>query len=143
MGQRRPSSRQEKARGKSVSKTETQTPVAEKPRDKYSTQAIATALLDPTVSEMEEAEYQGSILPSLLIHRHVTQIISLHIGTSTNIKSSSMLQLRWGRERTLKYMLWQCKRQRARVETIGKRTSHATSLRMWNAAPTAILMELR
>lgn len=55
----RPSSRQEKTRRDTISKPQIQKPVAEAALDRYSTEAVAMALLDPNVSEQEEAEYQG------------------------------------------------------------------------------------
>jgi hypothetical protein len=48
-------------RGKSTSKPETEKTFAEHPMEWYSTEAIAKQLLDPIVSEVEEAEYQGSV----------------------------------------------------------------------------------
>ena len=51
--------------GKPTSKPETQKTSAEHALDWYSTETIAKQLLDPVVSEAEEAEYQGSVfLPS-------------------------------------------------------------------------------
>jgi phosphatidylinositol 3,5-bisphosphate 5-phosphatase len=49
--------------GKPTSKPETQKTSAEHTPDSYSTETIAKQLLDPVVSEVEEAEYQGSVFP--------------------------------------------------------------------------------
>lgn len=56
-----PEPNQKKARAKSVSRPEPKTPTVE-PLDKHSTEAVATALLDPYVSEEEEAEYQELVV---------------------------------------------------------------------------------
>ena len=56
-----PPSNQNKVHGKLTSKPETQKTSAEQTLDRYSTEAIAKQLLNPVVSEVEEAEYQGSV----------------------------------------------------------------------------------
>ncbi|KDR74148.1 hypothetical protein GALMADRAFT_71417 [Galerina marginata CBS 339.88] len=56
-----PLAHQKKIRGKSISRPEVKKPPAEPVLDKYSTGAVANALLNPTVSESEEIEYQGYI----------------------------------------------------------------------------------
>lgn len=50
--------------GKSTSKPATQKTLAERTLDWYSTETIAKQLLDPVVSEVEKAEYQGSVFSS-------------------------------------------------------------------------------
>jgi hypothetical protein len=62
-----PSSNQNKEHGKSISKPETQKTSAEHALDWYSTEAIAKQLLDPVVSEVEKAEYQGSAFLSRVL----------------------------------------------------------------------------
>jgi hypothetical protein len=54
-----PASRQKKIHGKPISKPQPKEVPAEPVLDKYSTEACAKAALDPSVSEAEEAEYQG------------------------------------------------------------------------------------
>ena len=54
-----PASRQKKIHGKSISKPPPKEIPAEPVLDKHSTEACANASLDPSVSEAEEAEYQG------------------------------------------------------------------------------------
>jgi len=49
-----------KIHGKAASRPETKKTTPHVPLDKHSTEAIAMQLLEPNVSESEEAEYQGS-----------------------------------------------------------------------------------
>ena len=51
-----------KSHGKAASRPETKKTTPHVPLDKHSTEAIATQLLEPNVSESEEAEYQGSAI---------------------------------------------------------------------------------
>ena len=55
----RQSTHEKKARGKSISKPEIKKPPQDKALNPRSTKAVALALLDPQVSEGEEAEYAG------------------------------------------------------------------------------------
>ena len=64
-----PSSNQNKLHGKSTSNLATQETSAEHTLDWYSTETIAKQLLDPVVSEVEKAEYQGSIFLSMGFHK--------------------------------------------------------------------------
>ncbi|TFK37658.1 SacI homology domain-containing protein [Crucibulum laeve] len=56
-----PTTSSKKSRGKSVSRIETKKTPTEPVLEKHSTEAVARQLLEPTVSEKEEAEYQGYI----------------------------------------------------------------------------------
>lgn len=55
----RPSVQEKKVRGKSDARSETNNPPQEQMPTQRSTEVVALALLDPQVSEAEEAEYQG------------------------------------------------------------------------------------
>lgn len=50
---------QKKIRGKSISRPEAKKPSPEPVLEKHSTEAVALACLNPTVSESEVVEYQG------------------------------------------------------------------------------------
>ena len=76
--------------GKSTSKPETQKTSVEHTQDWYSTEAIAKQLLNPVVSEVEEAEYQGSVflLPdfheySSRLNRYIDQCQELLYAPAT------------------------------------------------------------
>ncbi|KAF9526072.1 polyphosphoinositide phosphatase [Crepidotus variabilis] len=56
-----PSSHTRNARGKSISRPEAKNQTSDLPINNRSTEAVALALLNPQVSEHEEAEYQGYI----------------------------------------------------------------------------------
>ena len=77
---------------KSTSNPETQIPSPEHTLDWYSTEAIAKQLLDPVVSEAEEAEYQGSVFPpppmifmnvSSRLNRYIDQCQELLYASAT------------------------------------------------------------
>jgi len=59
----RKSTTEKKARGKSTAKAEMKASPQEQILNPRSTAAVALALLDPQVSDLEEAEYQGFVLP--------------------------------------------------------------------------------
>ena len=62
-----------KVHGKSSSKPAAQKTSVEHTLDWYSTETIAKQLLDPVVSEVERAEYQGSVFlpPRVLVNVQV------------------------------------------------------------------------
>ena len=79
-----PPSNHSKVHGKSTSKPEAQKASTEHTLDWYSTEAMAEQLLNPVVSEVEEAEYQGSVfLPrQIFMNIQVAWIVIL-----TNVKN--------------------------------------------------------
>jgi len=76
--------------GKLTSKPETQKTSVDHTQDWYSTEAIAKQLLDPVVSEVEEAEYQGYIdqcqellyAPATLGERKALEVYALAVQTA-------------------------------------------------------------
>ncbi|KAF8950040.1 SacI homology domain-containing protein [Flammula alnicola] len=86
----RPSSRQEKARGKSTPKPEAQKPASELPLDRQHSDVVAIAMLNPKVSEKEELEYQGYIdqcqvlldAPTTLGERKNLEVYALAVQTA-------------------------------------------------------------
>ncbi|KAF8191450.1 polyphosphoinositide phosphatase [Mycena galopus ATCC 62051] len=84
-----PISSSKKNHNKPPERVEAKKPVVESEPDRHSTEAIARHLLDPTVSEEEEAEYQGYIdqcqelldAPSTLGERKDLELYSLAVRT--------------------------------------------------------------
>jgi len=106
---------QKKARGKSVSRPEDKAITSDPIPDKHSTEAVATALLDPYVSEEEEAEYQGWVSCNFIYNK-----ISMYalIDTLISAKSFLMHQLQVS-VKTSKHMHWLYRQGRVKAWIIG------------------------
>lgn len=126
--------------GKSTSKPTTQKTSMEHTADWYSTETIAKQLLDPVVSEVERAEYQGLVFfPTRVLV--IVQVV--WIGILINAKNFWMRRRLWVNGRRWKFTLWLFRQLEGIPMIIGQKRSRKNSSLISNAVLRSISMVVR